>query len=145
MRRIQRDTKHEEFIKTLTSGEQPIFKEIWRLLHFASAVGIAHRKRVPLKSIESGNNIRDNTFGTPGWPGYLYLIGITETGDSEILRTGSENEEAVVTAFEEYANGGLEVIQEKIKHSSSPLDALVLLALEMNSKGTFTTQTDALI
>jgi len=130
MRRIQRDSAHEELVKTLTTGDVAIFKEIWRLMLFASSVGIAHGKRKPLKNVDSGKNIPDSYFGTPAWPGYLHLLGITETGGSEILHGTEKNQEIVITAFEEYANAGLEIIGAKIKEASTPLDALSIVLLE---------------
>lgn len=130
MRRIQRDTSHEELIKTLTTGDGAIFKEIWRLMLFASSVGIAHGIRKPLKNVDSGKNIPDSYFGTPGWPGYLHLLGITETSGSEILHGTEKNQEIVISAFEEYANAGLEIIGQKISQASSPLDALSLILME---------------
>ncbi|MFT3783697.1 MAG: DNA phosphorothioation-associated protein 4 [Nibricoccus sp.] len=134
MRRIQRDGSHEELIKSLTSGDQPLFKEIWRVLLFASAVGISHGKRKPLKNVESGKSMPDTYFTTPSWPGYLHLIGITETGNSDILRFDEANQERVLTSFEEHANAGLEIIQEKILASATPLDAIILLMAESEEK-----------
>jgi dnd system-associated protein 4 len=130
MRRIQRDSTHEDLIKILTTGDGAIFKEIWRLMLFASSVGIAHGKRKPLKNVDSGKNIPDSYFGTPGWPGYLHLLGITETGGSDILHGTEKNQEIVISAFEEYANAGLEIIGQKISEASSPLDALSLILME---------------
>jgi dnd system-associated protein 4 len=134
MRRIQRDSSHEELIKNLTTGDGAIFKEIWRLMLFASSVGISHGKRKPLKNVDSGKNIPDSYFGTPGWPGYLHLLGITETGGSDILHGTDKNQEIVIAAFEEYANAGLEIIGQKISEASSPLDALSLILMETQQK-----------
>jgi dnd system-associated protein 4 len=130
MRRIQRDSAHDELIKTLTAGDMAVFKEIWRLMLFASSVGIAHGKRRPLKNVDSGKNIPDSYFGTPGWPGYLHLLGITETGGSDILHCTEINQETVISAFEEYANAGLEIINERIREASTPLDALSIILME---------------
>ncbi len=136
MRRIQRDSAYEELIKTLTTGDAAIFKEIWRLMLFASSVGIAHGKRKPLKNVDSGKNIPDSYFGTPGWPGYLHLLGITETGGSDILHCTEKNQEIVISAFEEYANAGLEIIGEKIREASTPLDALSIILMESQQQNT---------
>jgi len=130
MRRIQRDSSHEELIKTLISGDQPLFREIWRVLLFASAVGVAHGKRKPLQNVDAGRSFPDSYFSAAGWPGYLHLLGITETGNSDILRSEESNREQVVVLFEEYANAGLHIIQETMQNSSTPLDAMILLMSE---------------
>jgi len=57
-------------------------------------------------------------------------LGIIETGNSDILRSDERNREQVVVLFEEYANAGLHIIQEKIRNSSTPLDAMILLMSE---------------
>jgi dnd system-associated protein 4 len=145
MRRIQRDTSHEELIKTLNSGDQPIFREIWRVLLFASAVGVAHGKRKPLQNVDTGKSIPDNYFSAAGWPGYVHLMGITETGNSDILRNEERNQEQEILIFEEYANAGLHIIQEKIQNSSNPLDAMILLMTETEQKPATTPNVEELI
>jgi dnd system-associated protein 4 len=130
MRRIQRDACHEEFVKSMTTGDAPIFREIWRLLLFAAALGIKEGKRLPLEKVESGKAMPETYFSTPGWRGFLYLIGIADSGDSECLRSSSETQDNLVTAFEEYANQGLHLLRNRLQVSSSPLDEVVSLMLE---------------
>jgi dnd system-associated protein 4 len=134
MRRIQRDISCDGVIQTLTTGEGAIFKEIWRLMLFASSVGIAYGKRKPLQNVDSGKNIPDSYFSSPGWLGFLHLLGITETGGSETLHWAEEDQEIVASAFEEYAYGGLEIIADKINEASSPLDAILLILAESQER-----------
>lgn len=145
MRRLQRDRAHDELIRTLTTGDGAVFKEIWRLILFASSVGIAHGKRKPLQNVDSGKNIPDTYFSSPGWPGYLHLLGITETGGSDVLHNTERNQETVMAAFEEYANAGLEIIGEQMREASSPLDALVMILLESQQQSGTTTVVEGLI
>jgi dnd system-associated protein 4 len=132
MRRIQRETSHEEFIKNLTSGDAAIFKEIWRVLLFAAALGVNEGIRRPLGSTDSGKAIPETYFSTPGWKGFLYLIGVADTGDSECLRGTELAQDALVTAFEEYANHGLYVLSDRMKLATSPFDELISLLLEVS-------------
>ena len=130
-RRIQRDSSHEEFVKSLTSGEKLIFKEIWRLLLFAAAIGVRDGVRKPLGSVDSGKAMPETYFSAPGWRGFLYLIGIADTGDSKCLQSTEEEQNALITAFEEYANRGLVVLKERLITSASPLDDLATFLLEV--------------
>jgi dnd system-associated protein 4 len=130
MRRIQRDVRHEEMIKTLTSGETPVFREIWRLMLFAAALGIARGQRKPLEKVDSGKAIPDSYFSSPGWRGFLYLLGVAESGDSNCLRGTEAAQDLLVNEFEEYANGGLDEIAARLSISSVQLDEFVSLALE---------------
>lgn len=132
MRRIQRDVRHEELVKILTNGETAIFREIWRLLLFCAALGIADGRRKPIEKPDSGKAIPESYFSSPGWRGFLYLIGISETDNSDCLKASADQQDYLITLFEEYANQGLYLLEEKINSSISPLD--VFLELLLNSK-----------
>mgnify|MGYP000126736627 CR=1 FL=1 len=130
LRRIQRDSAKEELVKQLTTGDSAVFKEIWRLLLFAASLGIHAKRRKPLEKVDSGKAMPETYFSAPAWKGLLYLISLVETDDSECLRSSEEAKDALVTAFEEYANSGLEIIETKMATSVSHLDDLVSLVLE---------------
>lgn len=130
MRRIQRDACHEEFVKNMTTGDAPLFREIWRLLLFAAALGIKDGNRLPLEKVESGKAMPETYFSAPGWRGFLYLIGVADSGDSHCLRNSTEIQDSLVTAFEEYANQGLHILRNRLQLSSSPLDEVVSMMLE---------------
>lgn len=136
MRRIQRDVCHEEFVKSLTSGEGAIFKEIWRVLLFAAALGIKDGKRRALEKTDSGKAIPDTYFNSPGWKGFLYLIGVADTGDSACLHGTEEAQDSLVAAFEEYANNGLHIMADRMRASSLPLDELISLLMEATKPAT---------
>ena len=136
MRRIQRDVSHEELIKSLTTGDTAIFREIWRVLLFAAAIGVSSGIRRPLTKADSGKAINDSSFGLEGWRGFLYLLGLSETGSSEYLHANEFAEDALATLFEEYSNQGLYLISEKVSATILPLDALVELILEHNKRNT---------
>lgn len=145
MRRFQRDMCHEELVKNLTSGDGAIFKEIWRLLLFAAALGIHDGRRRPLVKAESGKAIPETYFSTPAWRGFLYLMGVAETGNSACLHGNEEAQEFLVTAFEEYANNGLHILAERVSASSTPFDELTSLLLEAVNPATTGPMIDDLI
>lgn len=132
MRRIQRDVCHEEFVKNLTTGETAPFKEIWRLLLFAASIGVRDGQRRPLDKVDSGKAMPDTYFSTPGWRGFLYLLGITASNSSDCLRSTTEAQDALVTAFEEHANYGLFLLSNRLKSSPSQLDELISMLIEAN-------------
>jgi len=145
VRRIQRDTCHEDFIKSLTSGEQAVFRDIWRLLLFAGALGSREGRGQPLESIDSGKAIPENYFSAAGWRGFLYLIGVADTRDSECLRGTEEAQNDLIKAFEEYANHGLHVLSERMNSATSPFDELISILLESRTAQTATPDVDDLI
>jgi len=134
MRRIQRDTKHEEFIKTLVSGDQAVFREIWRVLLFAAALGVKKGQRQPLGEVDSGKAFPESYFNSPGWKGFLYLLGFIDNDTSDHLRNDEKEQDKLVTAFEEYANFGLHEMAKVVTSSSDALGQLAELVSE-NAKG----------
>jgi dnd system-associated protein 4 len=133
LRRIQRDSTHEEFIKSLTTGDKAVFREIWRLLLLAATIGVREGIRTPLKSVDSGKAMPEAYFNVPSWRGIIYLISIAETGDSSCLHASQENQDQLVTAFEEYANSGLKILKDKLSSSSNTLDELTSFVLEVSA------------
>jgi dnd system-associated protein 4 len=132
MRRIQRDIKHEEFIKSLTTGDKAIFRDIWKVLLFAAAYGVYLGGRRPLQKVEGNKSMPESYFSTGGWRGFLYLIGFIENASSDHLRRDEEEENKLITAFEEYANFGLEEMQNKVTTPSSALPDLVGILLDLS-------------
>ena len=133
MRRIRRDESQEDLVKLLTSGENPVFKEIWRLLVFAATLGVQSGVRKPLGKVDQGKAINESYFSVPGWRGMLYLIGVTENGDTGALKADEASEDQLATLFEEYANQGLYILRDVVQSSVSPLDDIVTMVLEKAS------------
>lgn len=126
MKRIQRANDKEEIIKSLMSDQVGVFKEIWKLLLFAAQVGMRNDKRLPLKAVDAGKGIDQSTFGNcPAWPGVLYLMTLAETQKSDCLSGTEKAEDDRVSVFQEYANGGLEILREFFAGRPLDLDGLI--------------------
>jgi dnd system-associated protein 4 len=141
-KRIHRAKDKEATIAELTSLDLGVFKEIWRLLLFASMLGFAHKRREVLGEIDQGKGIDQATFGnSPTWPGILYLMAISETESEEVMTSSESAENLRITLFEEYANGGLSILQEKLSKSDLDLTSLIELVAvpPINEPGEFPT------
>lgn len=126
VRRIHRATDKEEIVAALTASKLGVFREIWRLLVFSAQIGVKNGRREPLIGVDSGKGIDQSTFGNcPAWPGIVYLIGLVETDNSEILAGSADAEDQRLTAFQEYANGGLSVLAEFFSVRVLDLDGLL--------------------
>lgn len=130
MKRIQRASDKEGIIELLTSESVGAFKEIWRLMFLAALVGFKNGRREPLGSTQSGEGIRQDSFANnPVWLGTLYLLGLVETGTTDVLRSAEEAENERTKIFEEYANGGLAILKQEFDASDGNLDALLTFIL----------------
>ena len=141
LKRITTSKEKLDIITKLTSDQLGVFSEIWRLLIFSAKIGIKLGKKVPLKSPSSNNAIRQEIFqNTSVWPGLVYLICLAETGDSSMFINDGDGDNRRITLFEEYANGGLEVLDAYFSENTVNLDNLLTFiqrnALE-NDKETF--------
>ncbi|MHB8090532.1 MAG: DNA phosphorothioation-associated protein 4 [Syntrophales bacterium] len=128
MKRIQRASDKEEIIKSLMSDNVGIFKEIWKLLLFAAQIGMRNNASAKLTATDAGKGIDQSTFGNcPAWPGVLYLMTLAETQNATCLSGSSDAEDERISVFQEYANGGLAILQDFF--SGRPIDLDGLLAL----------------
>ncbi|MBD2165261.1 DNA phosphorothioation-associated protein 4 [Calothrix membranacea FACHB-236] len=109
-----------ELVKALTSsdGETGPFQTFADVIVFAAALGVKHKKRVPLGEISKRepSPIRVEYFASVGNDVVIKLLGITETQDINILSAYEEEYETQRNhIFEEYANGGLEILQNELR------------------------------
>jgi len=95
---------------------------------FAAAVGFKNQRRVPLGATDTGKAFPQNYFSnSPVWPGFQYLLALVEVNSATILSGGDETDDQRITLFEEYANGGLELLQEELESNGYSLDAMISL------------------
>jgi len=112
---INRSCKHEEMVQRLAMEKLPgsdrtIFPTIRELLCFSALLGYSEQRRLPLDKEQGVEDISYQQFERGDAEDLIYLIALAETKDPEILKDGEENRCANI--FEEYANGGLQIIHE---------------------------------
>lgn len=121
--RARRPQQHERLMLELQQEAKfPAFRDI---LLFAAAVGFTQGRRVPFTAV-AGDPIRYDTLVGPSFADTLVsMIAANQVGnDPEIMDDARLQER--VTIFEEYANGGLEYIQELVNTRKHPVSVVVL-------------------
>jgi len=103
------------------------------VLTFAAALGFHHKKRVPFEKASRRDpdpvlqeQFRDNSI--------ISLLAFAETRNPNILAQNEDCDRDRAKIFQEYANGGLEILQDELKDSTD-LAAKVLLMLENFKNG----------
>lgn len=109
-----------DVVKSLTStdGGTGPFQTFADVIVFAAALGVKHKKRIPLGEISKREPapIRLEVFAVSGYDILIKLIALTETQDIIILSPHEEEYEKQRNGtFEEYANGGLEILQNELR------------------------------
>ncbi|MEH1944831.1 MAG: DNA phosphorothioation-associated protein 4 [Nostoc sp.] len=121
-----------ELVKDLTSsdGGTGPFQTFADVIVFAAALGAKHKKRVPLGEISKRepSPIPQEQFIVRGYNTVINLIAITETQDIKVLslEEGNNNEKRNYV-FEEYANGGLEILQSEIRGAVDYYERILLI------------------
>lgn len=122
-KRIRRASDKEDVVKLLTAESSGLFREIWRAMLFSAVLGFRSKRREQLGSVEPGKGIDQNSFGNnPVWPGILYLIGLTDSDSTNVLRSSEEAENERIAIFEEYANGGLAILKQALANKECNVD-----------------------
>jgi dnd system-associated protein 4 len=122
-----------DLVKALASSDSGmgIFQTFADVVLFAAAVGAKFKKRVPLTEIsrKEPSPIRLEYFTSMGNDLLIQLLAVVETDDIKVL---SHYEEAAEIQrnhiFEEYANGGLEILLHELRGTvdSLYLDRILL-------------------
>lgn len=113
MRAIRRSDQFEEMVRQLAETQHPeagrsIFPTMRELMCFAAVLGFEYERRHHLQS--KTNEIDSRIFSnSPQALDLMYLIALATEKDVNILR--DDNEEKMIQIFEEYAQGGFEVLQ----------------------------------
>lgn len=132
--RVRRPQQHEALMIELR--DEAAFSTFRDILLFAAAVGVHFKRRVGFTSA-AGDPIRYETLTVPTFSEALVnMIAAHETpNDPEIMDSGRLEER--ITIFEEYANGGLEYIQEQVnvRHQTADLVVNALVAEALSASG----------
>jgi dnd system-associated protein 4 len=97
-------------VQKLSESDRTLFPTIRELLCFAALLGYSEERRVPLDKEKGVEDVSYQQFERGNAEDLIYLIALAELKDPEILKEGEEGRCAEI--FEEYANGGLQIIHE---------------------------------
>lgn len=119
--RVRRPQRHEALIQQLR--DDGVFSTMRDVLLFSAAVGSAQERRVPFDA--SNEPIRYETVTDPAFAETLInMIAAVAAGDDAEILDSSRIQERV-TIFEEYANGGLEYLQEQMNTRQQRVELIV--------------------
>jgi dnd system-associated protein 4 len=120
--RVRRPQQYEALMLELR--QEAGFATFRDILLFTAAVGAYVKRRVPFTG--SGEPIRYETLKEPTFSETLInMIAATEVEDDPEIMDSTRASERVLI-FEEYANGGLEYIQEQVNVRHEPADLVVI-------------------
>jgi dnd system-associated protein 4 len=127
-RRIAYSKDKADVIQRLQSGGDSTgpFGLIADVLVFAAAVGIRRNRRCALTE-PLAEPIRQSVFDRQGYDTMMNLIALHADPKASVLADSDDAVNARAQAFEEFANGGLEVLQDEIRGARDVLETVVLM------------------
>ncbi|MFB2924180.1 MULTISPECIES: DNA phosphorothioation-associated protein 4 [Aerosakkonema] len=128
-----------DLVKSLLIAKETTgpFQTYADIMVFAAALGAKRKKRVPLEEISKRDPlpIGIEIFVSRGYDVAIKLLAIAETKDVNIISPNDENaEEKRIQIFEEYANGGLEILQDELRGSVDYSERLLLMLISERDK-----------
>ena len=122
-RRVRRPKDKEELVQRLTDGKEAVFPTYRELLIFAASLGFFHDRRKAFTS--SAEPIPWSYFmNTPGEQ-LVDMLTAATVADPSALGSTAEHFNRRLELFEEYANGGLEILQQELGASNAPPDETI--------------------
>ena len=117
---INRSRVYEEMVQRLAmtklaGTDRTLFPTIRELLCFAALLGYSEGIRVPLDRSAGTEDVSYQQFERGDAEDLIYLIALAETKDPEVLKEGEESRCAEI--FEEYANGGFQILRDALLRS----------------------------
>lgn len=120
LNRIRVAKDKADLVKALTASEGSTgpFPTYADVMVFAATLGMKRRKRVSLGEISRNepSPISFEIFVSRGYDLVFKLLAIAQTKDTKILYPNEPTtEEKRTQIFEEYANGGLEILRDELR------------------------------
>jgi dnd system-associated protein 4 len=136
IKRVRRPKDKEELMARLSQGPDRVFDTYMELLCFAACLG--HSRGVSLSFDNSSEPVPWHIFENSGKDSVVNLIAAVASEDFAIV--GADRFTEKLRVFEDYSNGGLQILSELIEKSpKGPFDVIRDLILEAqgsnNTKG----------
>ena len=120
-----------DLVKALVDSDSTTgpFQTYADVMVFAAALGAKRKKRSPLGTItKEPSPIALEVFVSRGYDLVFKLLAIAETKEAKILSVFDEtSEEQRAHIFEEYANGGLEILRDEFRGAVDYSERLLLI------------------
>lgn len=126
---VKRSREFEETLQKLGGKDATLFPTLREALTFCAVLGFKERRKKPLSSSIGTEDIAGAQYQTNDAVDLLFALALADSGNSDILRPDREAD--CVKIYEEYANGGLELVQSWIdRHANIDVEDAVWRGLQ---------------
>jgi dnd system-associated protein 4 len=127
---VRRPKQYEEMLKKLCQGERRIFATFKEALVFSACLGFQEGRRVAFD--KSSEPVAIEIFHAEFDEAIIRCIGLVETGDPTIMGVARHGE--CVRIFEEYACGGLEILEAEVYQAPGEWEQHLLALVAKQNK-----------
>lgn len=126
---VKRSREFEETLQKLGGKDAKMFPTLREALTFCAVLGFKERRKKPLSSTIGTEDIAGAQYQSNDAVDLMFALALADAGDSDILRPDKEGD--CVKIYEEFANGGLEMIQSWIdRHANIDVEDAVWRGLQ---------------
>ena len=138
-RRVYMDKDQVDFVKKLsdTDSDHKVFTNMAQCLAFSAAYGFKNNKRESILRAPTSmvDPISYHIFENGGFDTLFNLIATESEQDSKVLGMDEDMINRRIEIFEEYAKGGLSLLESEIKGQVDSLDAILMIILGQLDNG----------
>lgn len=126
---VRRSKVYEATLQRLGQNSERLFPTLREALSFCAVLGYKERRRLPLDRAAGFEDIASAQYTNQEAVDIIFALALAETKNSDILKDDCERE--CVQIFEEYANGGLALIESWLdRHADIGLEDVVWRGLK---------------
>ena len=107
---VKRSKDYEETLQKLGGKGATLFPTLREALSFAAVLGYKENRKLPLNVSAGTEDIAGAQYQNNKCVDIIFAISLAESKTADIFK--EENEKDCIAIYEEYANGGLNLIQE---------------------------------
>lgn len=126
---VKRSREFEDTLQKLGGKDATMFPTLREALTFCAVLGFKERRKKPLNSSIGTEDIAGAQYQSNDAVDMMFALALADAGNSDILRPDREAD--CVKIYEEYANGGLELVQSWIdRHANIDVEDAVWRGLQ---------------
>lgn len=125
---VKRSKLFEETLQKL-GGQGGQFNTLREALTFCAVLGYKERRRLPLDKNAGTEDIAGAQYQTNDAVDIMFALALAERKETDILRP--ENDQDSIQIYEEYANGGLDLVQSWLdRYADSSVEDAIMRGLK---------------
>lgn len=126
-----------ELVKALLAGDNTTgpFQYYVDALIFAASLGLQRQSKKEIAEYSKDiDPIRQDIFHDKGYTQAINLIAVADSNDPKLVANNDDAEEKRIRIFEEYANGGLEILSNKLAGFTNYTECILLMLDDYSAK-----------